>query len=71
MANGFTLNKPNVQRILRKTFCAFKTTKQFPGGSNNSMKDDMGNNNAEKATVSSISELINSSLRRKDLYKKK
>lgn len=71
MANGITLNKPNVQCILGKTFYIFKTTKRFPSGSNDSMKDNMGNNNAEKAIVSSIYELINFSLHCKNLYQKK
>lgn len=71
MANGITLNKPNMQHVLGKTFYVFKTTKLSPSGSNDSKEDNMGNNNAEKATGSSVYELINFSLRCKNLYKKK
>lgn len=59
-ADGISLNKPNVQCILGKTFYVFKTTNRSPSGSNDSMKGNTGNNNAEKAGVSSTYELINS-----------
>lgn len=62
MANEITLYKQNVQRIPRKTFSVFRTAKKFPRGSNNNMKDNMGNSNAEKAIVCSTYELINFSL---------
>jgi len=71
MANGITSNRPNLQCVLGKTFYVFKTTKQFPSGSSDSMKDNTGNTNAGKAIISSIYELTNFSLHCKKLYKKK
>lgn len=67
MANGMALNNWNVQCILGKTFHVFKTAKRFPGGSNENMKENTMNNNAEKALVASIYELINFSLYCKNL----
>lgn len=61
------LNNPNAQCIVGKTFYVLKTVKRFPSGSNESMKENMRNNNAEKAFVTSIYELINFSLYCKNL----